>query len=243
MNDKSSKGFYNKIHSENDHYGAERNYYSWAGNFHRYRIKIFKDIFKNIVRYNESTTILDVGCSKTVLGEVFYDNKHPLIEAFDISDVVIEKTKQIYPYMKFFVADAQEFSCNDKKDVVFAGEIIEHLEYPGKAFRNWANCVKDNGYMIMSTPNKVFNRKNKEHVSLLGMRDVKDLAEDNKLRIIKIIGIDVLNDIFDPTFGKILNKLNSRFLYNLYSLIIKNRLKISYNIPAIATNIIYVFQK
>jgi hypothetical protein len=97
--------------------------------------------------------------------------------------------------------------------------------------------------MIMSTPNKVFNRKNKEHVSLLGMKDVKDLAEDNKLRIIKVIGIDILNDIFDPMFGKILNKLNSRFLYNLYSLILRNRLKISYNIPAIATNIIYVFQK
>ena len=200
----SNSNFYNKIHEEKDHYGSETDYHGWAGNFHRYRIKVLKDVFSRIIKCDKNTTILDIGCSNTMLGEVFDRDNCPRIDSFDISDVVIEKAKKLYPYINFFVDDAQNFSFNGKKDIVFAGEIIEHLSDPREAFKKWSNCLKDGGYMILSTPNKMFNKKNEEHISLMGIWDIKGLARENKLNVVKIIGIDVFNDIFSSVIVKIL---------------------------------------
>lgn len=49
--------------------------------------------------------------------------------------------------------DAQNFSFNEKFDVVTAGDLIEHLPNPGK----FLECVSDNlskeGLLVLSTPN------------------------------------------------------------------------------------------
>ena len=76
------------------------------------------------------------------------------------------------------VADAQNFEFKEKFDVVTAGDIIEHLENPGKMFKCVKNHLTADGKFILATPNphcwKYFGylalfgnlrRINQEHVS------------------------------------------------------------------------------
>lgn len=42
---------------------------------------------------------------------------------------------------------------DEKFDIVLAQEVIEHLENPWKLFRDLNKSLKDNGYLIVSTPN------------------------------------------------------------------------------------------
>jgi len=39
---------YNRLFKNEDHYGVKENWHGWAGNFHRYRIKVLRNLFINI---------------------------------------------------------------------------------------------------------------------------------------------------------------------------------------------------
>jgi hypothetical protein len=39
--------FYDCLFKNEDHYGGEKFKHGWAGNFHRYRIKLLRDLFVN----------------------------------------------------------------------------------------------------------------------------------------------------------------------------------------------------
>lgn len=52
--------------------------------------------------------------------------------------------------------DVETMDLGRKFDVIIAGEIIEHLENPGKFLRNMRRHIKDDGVLIISTPNPFY---------------------------------------------------------------------------------------
>lgn len=54
------------------------------------------------------------------------------------------------------VADAEEQDLGRQFDTIVAGEIIEHLENPGRFLRNMRRHLKPDGVIIVSTPNPFY---------------------------------------------------------------------------------------
>lgn len=51
------------------------------------------------------------------------------------------------------VMDAEQIKFNEKFDVVFAGELIEHLPNPGLFLKAAQKVLKPDGLIVLSTPN------------------------------------------------------------------------------------------
>ena len=54
------------------------------------------------------------------------------------------------------VADVETMDLQRQFDTIVAGEIIEHLENPGRFLRNMRRHLKDDGIIILSTPNPFY---------------------------------------------------------------------------------------
>ncbi|MBU4023146.1 class I SAM-dependent methyltransferase, partial [Patescibacteria group bacterium] len=165
----------------------------------------------------------------------------PKITALEISTTVIEKAKKISPHIKFIAGDAENPYLEGKWDILFAGEIIEHLSHPQKALSNWSNLLKQGGYLVISTPNRHFSRKTKEHISLLTIKETKEMLGKLDIKIVKIIGIDLFIPFFDRLFNAIAKYIPKSS--PMCDIIFQTKMKSTFKLPWLARNIIYVARK
>lgn len=102
---------------------------------------------------SDGCTILEAGCGEGEVTNYLYKNiKHAQIDAFDISDEVIETAQQRTGNtpIHFSVNSIYDFPTDKKYDLVVCSEVLEHLEYPEKALARIKSV--SNGYMICSVP-------------------------------------------------------------------------------------------
>lgn len=101
----------------------------------------------------EGKEILDVGCRDGTLAEKMKEigNK---VEGVEISDFSIKKAREkgINVY-DLDLNSSWAGKIQKKYDVVFAGEVIEHLFETDSFLQNARNVLKDDGVLILSTPN------------------------------------------------------------------------------------------
>jgi len=232
---------YNCLLKDGDHYSVKEHWHGWAGNFHRYRIKVLRDIFVNILKCRKETQILDIGSNISMFGEIFKPDDCPQITAFDISTIVIQKAKKINPHIEFIVDNAQSPSITGKWDILFAGEIVEHLSCPQKALSNWNNLLKQGGYLVISTPNRHFSRKTKEHISLLTIKETKEMLSELHIRTVKMIGIDLFIPFFDRFFNAVAKYIPKSSL--ICDIIFQVKMKLTFRLPWLARNVVYIAKK
>jgi SAM-dependent methyltransferase len=118
------------------------------------------------------------------------------ITAFDVSKTAIEKGAKKHPATEFLVDDAQDPKLEGEWDVVFAGEIIEHLPKPGLAFQRWNERVAPGGHLVVSTPNANHNIFTEEHISLQTPAQMMDLYAKNGLELLGYVGADLVVPVF-----------------------------------------------
>ena len=139
---------------------------------------------KFFLKYTKNKNVLDLGCvdhnpenrkSKFWLHKAIKSvaNKVVGLDYYEVG--VDELQKQGFDV---HYGDAQDFSFTDIFDIISAGDLVEHLPNPGGMFVCSSKYLKDNGFLLVSTPN-VFcwkyvlyfffhghsNRINQEHVS------------------------------------------------------------------------------
>lgn len=106
------------------------------------------------MKNGEGRKAIEIGCSigsaSQILSEYGYE-----VTATDISSYAVKNAKKLLPHIECEVLDVME---KPKKkhvgsyDLLFAFEVIEHLDRPQKALENMYSMLAKNGKVILSTP-------------------------------------------------------------------------------------------
>lgn len=130
---------------------------------------------------------IDMGCGVGVLGRrVKEKRKGCEVWGVDISDLIIEANIKDDPDIWYFQGEVGycDFLPDNYFDVIFAGEIIEHMNEPAEAFQEARRILKKNGKLIVTTP--IDNHVDSpEHVWYFNQDDVEDLFMSNGFKKVK----------------------------------------------------------
>jgi len=168
--------------------------------------KLFNEIFSLIY----TKKVLDVGCIEHTADSQeinpfwvhgFFFNYSDVL-GIDILREDIKKLRKKGYNIRF--GDAETFSFKEKFDVVFAGELIEHLSNPGKFLDQSMKHLKKDGKLILTTPNTFYLPRlvgriarlddnppvNPEHTCWFSPKTITSLLERHGFKVNKIIMFD-----------------------------------------------------
>lgn len=140
--------FYNEIADEWEHVGT---YKSETNK----RLKVvFEELLNGINIKNKK--FLDAGCGLGYFSKVAV-SKNASVTGIDIGDKLIDKCIKAVREANFIEGAVTQIPFKDKFfDIVLCTEVIEHVEEPIKAVRELFRVVKPGGYIIITTPNKIY---------------------------------------------------------------------------------------
>lgn len=97
----------------------------------------------------------------------------------------IERAKK-FGYHNIIYGDAENFELDRKFDVVFAGELIEHLSNPGLFLHCAKKHLRSDGKLVLTTPNARHPQRwireramSPQHVQLYTMQVLRQLLQAN----------------------------------------------------------------
>jgi len=132
---------------KNYKYRKNYKYFDARESTDKYQDDIYKAIKKFVIN-NKITSILDVGC-----GSAFKLLKY--FSEFNISGTDVEPTlsflKKTYSRFNWYLSDFESV-FNEKFDIIFAIDVIEHLENPDDLMRFMKNNSEK--YVCISTPER-----------------------------------------------------------------------------------------
>jgi SAM-dependent methyltransferase len=147
---------------------------------------------------------------------------------------ILKRTKDVYgvdldvgegfPPERYTKASAENFSFGVQFDVIFAGDLIEHLSNPGLFLNCCHKALKQDGRLILTTPNafNLFNMAGKltkheptvnhDHTCYFNSRTLKKLLEKNDFKTEEVSYLYTLHVLFDESWKK-------KFLNVVYKLL------------------------
>jgi 2-polyprenyl-3-methyl-5-hydroxy-6-metoxy-1,4-benzoquinol methylase len=102
--------------------------------------------------------VIDIGCGMGHMLETLRQRLAPKydVELFglDFSSTGIQKAKMLLPTAKFLMEDIYENSLpSDLFDLVLCTELLEHVRWPERAFRELLRVCKTGGSIVVTVPN------------------------------------------------------------------------------------------
>jgi len=149
----------------------------------------------------KSGLVLDFGCGDGTVAKGVLVKARKVI-AIDISEQAIEVAKRFNSHsnIEYFQVAIEDFTWRDKFDTVLMFEIIEHLFDPQSVFHKVADLLKEEGTLVLSTPN--FMRLNRRIKQLYGIRQIRKIMGKDLSRI----GCDHLREYTYKEVKDILDK-------------------------------------
>jgi 2-polyprenyl-3-methyl-5-hydroxy-6-metoxy-1,4-benzoquinol methylase len=170
------------------HWGVFTTTFAWEHHLRLYQY--FVEHFKN--RLGGSGNILDLGSGSGIWSLLTLRNKKNWRSTgVDISGYAVDMAKQLSlasghsNATSFIVDDALEYKTQDKYDAIISCFLLEHLEEPGKLFRNAASNLNDGGYAFITAAltaaeiDHIFEFRNES--------DLVMLAEESGFRVISML--------------------------------------------------------
>lgn len=182
---------------------------------HRFRDATIRPLVRNM-------TVLDVGSVNHGETTDLYDlclNECDRILGIDILPSNVPGIVQ---------ADAQEFLMSETFDVVVAGEVIEHLERPF-SFLNccWSN-LKDDGLLIITTPNCLSplwyfkgGSPNEEHTHWYDEKTLAEMARRAGFKCVHFTFYSRYNPSFANALWRLACKISPRLNVHLLMVFVK----------------------
>ena len=105
--------------------------------------------------------ILDVGCAQGTLALLLAERGHDVV-ALDLRPGFLEyaQTRYTHGRIRFVAGNALECELDERFDLVFANQIIEHLVYPERLIGRLKGLLNAGGKLVVTTPNWHYVRNN-----------------------------------------------------------------------------------
>lgn len=104
----------------------------------------------------KNTTVLDVGCSTGYLGKEFID-RGAKVYGIDISKKALNEARKVLTKVNIIDLNKQKLPFSRGQfDLIVASEVIEHLQNPLLALKELNRVLKNNGGLIITTPNFLY---------------------------------------------------------------------------------------
>lgn len=165
------------------------------------------EYYQKIAPLIKNKSVLDVGCidhdiskagNERLWNHYFIKELSKQCFGIDIEKKSIEKIKKLG--YEVAVMDAERMSFNNKFDVVFAGELIEHLISPGSFLQSAKRALKKDGIIILTTPNtfsvnrlvRVFQKftndppANLDHTMYFTPKTISTLIKKTGMKVVSI---------------------------------------------------------
>lgn len=136
---------------------------------------------RTLEEIKEGDRFLDIGCGVGVLTSLV-KNTYPSCEVWgtDISQQAIEDNIREHPGIHYFaqLVGSQDKLNDEYFDVVFSGEVLEHLDNPADLIKDGYRVLKTGGKLIITTPlNDTITSP--EHTWFFNQQDVEELFLNN----------------------------------------------------------------
>jgi 2-polyprenyl-3-methyl-5-hydroxy-6-metoxy-1,4-benzoquinol methylase len=113
------------------------------------------EIYQRIVRdRGDGLRILDVGCAQATLALLLAEAGHKVV-ALDLRQEFLDYARNRHSHgdIRFLCANALEFETDERFDIVFANQLIEHLVHPLKLLNRLRSLLAPSGTLVVTTPN------------------------------------------------------------------------------------------
>jgi len=175
------------------------------------KVEKVADKYEEIKKLVKNKEVLDLGCADHTIEQKERRGKeyvHDIIKkhaksvlGVDIEKNAVRKLKKKGYDVVYGKVDEIGFNVGKKFDVVFAGELIEHLDNLGIFLKNAKKHLKKGGLLVITTPNPYFFLRfveiisrdeiycNQDHTLWLEPRTISQLLKKNKWEIKDIFWI------------------------------------------------------
>jgi 2-polyprenyl-3-methyl-5-hydroxy-6-metoxy-1,4-benzoquinol methylase len=180
--------------------------------------------------------ILDVGCAQGTLALLLAERGHDVV-ALDLRPGFLEyaKTRYAHGRIRFVAGNALECDLDERFDLVFANQIVEHLVYPERLVRRLKGLLRAGGKLVVTTPNWHYIRNN-----LSSFEDIGDPTQFEHLQFTA----DGDGHFFAYTAGELEKIFATAGLKNIKSVFfespfISGHLKLRYLHKVVPLNLLY----
>lgn len=116
---------------------------------------------KTILKYiNKQSCILDLGAGAGIVSDMYFKGLVSEVYGIDPDERVMKNDFLDIGIQGF--GDNMNMFSNDKFDLIFSDNVLEHIPNPEKLFFEISRVIKPGGYFIAKTPNRYY------YVSLIG---------------------------------------------------------------------------
>lgn len=173
-------------------------------------IKWYEQVFLDDPSNYKTKRVLNVGCGRNIFLKRLKELNCE-VTAIDINENIIEFTRNVLGIESAYVSDIIDFArdYNGKKfDVIIFFEVLEHLEDPGEIIRCIKKILEDDGFIVVSVPNRERILPSKDiwdypphHLSRWNIKSLKNFLEINGYLVDKIIMCPHSAEDLLSTFG------------------------------------------
>lgn len=165
----------------------------------------------------DKSLVIDVGCSSGNFGEHLSKAKGCTVDGIEIADDDIKRAKKKLRHVYKLDIERDDIDITTKYDVMFLGDVIEHLARPVDTLARLRSLLKPNGVLVFSLPNithmsvRLMLLKGKIEYGRTGLLDETHLHFYNSEEIHRVLaaaGYEVVN--FDYTVNDVPYELAER---------------------------------
>lgn len=107
-----------------------------------------------LMRSSRPFKVLEIGAGGGTWTE-FFLRRNAQTTSVDICGPVLEGNKRLHPGARFLLADGTALKLDERFDLVFAKDLIEHVPDDRGFLRNMNTHLKDNGRLFLTTQNSL----------------------------------------------------------------------------------------